>query len=582
MRIYTKDFNLDPRGLEDSTFGFIDLINHIKEVSKNNEYIDLYVDKGDYVLSKENGQERHLYLSNTDSLDYPVKAIGLFLDHINNLTIHGNGSKLIIYGDMMAMAIVNCKNVIIRDLTVTYKSPTSTEMKLIDYQGNSYKGLFKITNAFDYIINHNDLIWLSDRDSHGRYYWMEKNAHKNYGIYVRYPQYGMTKIYDSQYSPFENVKNIREIKRGLVEISYQVKPKIKLSKGMIFQFTSNVYRKTAGAFIEHSSNIRCENINFNYLPGFGFLVQMCENVSFRGCNFIGNKERELNVSSAADGIHVSGAKGMVEILDCRFDNCLDDPINIHGTYTVVEEIIDNHTLILSYKHRQQGGFTQYYKGDKLVFYDANSLKEKFSGREYIVKDYSIPYGDNFQQMKVTLQDNIPDQLRKLRLKGSIVCENRSYNPEVHIRGNSFTNTATRCLLVTSGKEILIEDNIFDKPSMAALYVSSDAKTWFESSNVKKIIIRNNIFINNSLDDNSGAYLPCIYFDPQVDLDSNYYVHENIVIENNKFILEKGGALKASHVNHLRFRENNVIKKENNYSDTLNFYKCSNIDTDYNN
>jgi len=59
-------------------------------------------------------------------------------------------------------------------------------------------------------------------------------------------------------------------------------------------------------------------------------------------------------TSYADLLHVSGAKGKILIEDCNFSQALDDPINIHGTFTRVEEKLDDYTLKLRYMESQRG------------------------------------------------------------------------------------------------------------------------------------------------------------------------------------------------------------------------------------
>lgn len=90
------------------------------------------------------------------------------------------------------------------------------------------------------------------------------------------------------------------------------------------------------------------------MHAFGWLTQMSHNVTYIDCTFKTRKESERFTSSYADLIHVSGASGHIHIEGCTFNHAHDDPINVHGTFTRVEEKIDDYTLRLAYIQSQQG------------------------------------------------------------------------------------------------------------------------------------------------------------------------------------------------------------------------------------
>jgi hypothetical protein len=134
---------------------------------------------------------------------------------------------------------------------------------------------------------------------------------------------------------------------------------------MSFEICPNFERLSTGAFLNESSNISLENIGVHYMHGFAFLVQMCENIKFKKCNFTPKAGSDRVCTSYADHIHVSGAKGKIHIEECQFANAHDDPINIHGTFTRVKKALDNKTLILEYVHNQQNAFSSIIKETRL-------------------------------------------------------------------------------------------------------------------------------------------------------------------------------------------------------------------------
>src|SRR5690606_12993161 len=105
------------------------------------------------------------------------------------------------------------------------------------------------------------------------------------------------------------------------------------------------------------------------------------------------------------------------------------------------------------------------------------------------------------RMTVTLDRDLPAGIAP----GAVVAENVTYTPAVEIRGNHFESVPTRGILVTTRKPVLVEDNTFDQMGMASIYVSADARSWYESSVVRDLTIRGNTF--------TRAQSPVIWFDP---------------------------------------------------------------------
>lgn len=566
-------YDVDESGYQDSGLGIYNALLDAKRHSQQGKQVILrFPHNASYTIKKEFAQVKEVHTSNTSSVDFPNKHIAMLIEGINNLTIEGNGSELIIEGDMMALGIFQSQNITIRNLSWDHRIPTTSEMTIFDFDVNAKTVDYFIPKYFDYEIVGNGVRWKSEKDSNQRHYWTALNEHRNYGISVKYPTEKMGRSYYSNQGPFQQVSNISKLENGLLRITYRNFP-ITPVKGMNYQLVANAIRPTSGALVWESKDVSLEHVRISYMHGFGFLVQMSENVSFDGIKMETDVRTGKNTSSYADGIHISGAKGKIVIKNSFFNNTHDDPINIHGTFTRVEEKINNKTLRLNYIHKQQGGFQQFYPGDKVVFYSRDTLESKDQEKEYTVKTVQGPDRTSLKTMIVEFEEDIPDYVvEKINREPKYVAENITYTPEIEIRNNHFLNVFTRHILVTSRKKVIIDGNHFEASSMPAIFFSNDSDEWYESGPIRDLEITNNVFKIRSIGRTWWKYSPAIYFHPVTKGAKlpNYQnpIHKNILIQNNTFYLESDGALRAESVENLRFENNKIYRLNPNINLTL--------------
>ncbi len=512
-------------------------INEIKNIIENrDDYIKFKNSKYDFF--KEDSEYINVHFSNTNTIENPYKHIMLNVENKNRYTIDGNGAELVFHGDVNTFLIKNCSDITIKNLTIDYYNPTSIELyvKIINEELNYVD--FIIPKAFNYYLEENDIIWTSEKNEN-HYYWMGKNQFKSYAVTIFDLKNKYCKRMDINDGPLINHISIEKLSDG-VRVFYKKIPK-SVKKDYMICLNESYDRNNAGFSIIESKNIKFENVSFNYLHGFGLLIQMSENVIFENCKFMGN-EKHI-VSSFADSIHVSGLKGKIEIKNCIFDSSLDDSINIHGTYVRVEEVEKN-KAIMRYVHHQQGGFKQFFVGNEVEFFNRETL-EKVENKSYRVIDVTNPgeYSNNLQYMEVYFDKDLPDYLNdKIDNEGKYVAENITYTPEVLIENNKFSNVPSRALLCTTRKKTVIRNNIFENITMASIYLSNDANEWYESGKIENMIIENNVFKYNKeflkLNDTKSIWIEPILKNENKEVS----IHKNIKIINNKFEIEKDKAV----------------------------------------
>lgn len=565
------DYGADPNGVNDSAVAIWEAFEAAKEASQNGEkHVTVNFPKGEYHIYKDKAQRREYHTSNTNSIENPVKTIGILLEEQKNLTIEGNGSLFMMHGNMMALAVVKSENIVLHDFSWDFAVPTVSEMTIMGMgtEGGKQYTDFYIPKCFPYEIIGNTILWKSEVSPYtGKTYWTETGIHNAYSVVAYHPDEEMTRAYYTNQGPFQNASSIQALDDTKVRIFYNGSRPAMQKEGMVIELASSAHRETAGAFTWESKNVTANKINVHFMHGFGWLIQMSEDVYYKECNLMPRENSGHITVSYADGIHASGAAGEIVIEDCNFSNTHDDPINLHGTFTRVENRIDDHTLQLNYIHTQQGGFPQYHIGDKVQFFTRDTLESTDNEAEYeVAKVISNPgeAGNNLRTMIIRFKEELPQNLSdKISSQPKYVAENVTYAPKVTIRNCTFKNVPTRGILCTTRKPVLIENNTFSNMSMATIYLSNDSNEWYESGPIRDMTIRGNVFYIKDIGRTSWEYASAIYIHPVTKggglPSADNPIHKNITIEENTFYMDLDTVVKAESVENLIFRNNKVLR-----------------------
>ena len=566
------EYGADPTGVKDSAQAVWDALQAAKEMEKNGNSVTLYFPKGEYHIYKDKAQVREYHTSNTNSIQSPQKTIGILIDGHENLTVEGNDSLFMMHGNMMALAVVDSENVTLQNFSWDFAVPTVSEMTITEMgteDGRQYTDFF-IPSCFPFEIKGNTLEWQSEPSPYtGEYYWKETGIHNAYSIVAHQPEEEMTRAYFTSDSPFSNVSGITRLSDTKVRITYQSGRPAMQKMGMILELASSAYRETAGALTWESKNVLVQNVDVHFMHGFGCLLQMTTDVTYRDCNFMPRERSGHYTVSYADIIHASGAAGEINIENCNFSNSHDDPINLHGTFTRVDQRIDDHTLLLKYIHTQQGGFPQYHAGDKVAFFTRDTLESVDDETLYTVSEVLSNPGENgndLRTMVIQFEEALPTDLSgQIGGQPKFVAENVTYAPAVTVKGCTFKNVPTRGILCTTRNPVLIEDNTFLNMSMATIYLSNDSNEWYESGPIRNMTIRNNTFYIKNIGRTSWEYAPAIYFHPVTKggglPSENNPIHKNINIEGNTFHMDTDTVVKAESVENLTIRNNKILRTD---------------------
>ena len=129
--INVLDYGTDPSGVNDSAVAIWKALEAAKEVSGNGEkHVTVNFPKGEYHIYKDKAQQREYHTSNTNSIENPIKTIGILIEEQKNLTIEGNGSLFMMHGNMMALAVAKSENIVLHDFSWDFAVPTVSEMTI--------------------------------------------------------------------------------------------------------------------------------------------------------------------------------------------------------------------------------------------------------------------------------------------------------------------------------------------------------------------------------------------------------------------------------------------------------------------
>ena len=602
--IDVTDFGADPSGKNDSTEAVMAALEEAKTIEGSKTLNFPY---GEYRFDEDHSSTRVYHTSNTSSRSYPEKKIAILLEEVEDLTIEGNDSTLLVYGDIMALAVVESSNIKMQNFVLDYKDADTIDVSVVktdvDENGNPYADIY-VPAAYNYEISEDGkhIEWQGDISAEtGRPYWTWNDA--DFCAYlVVYKGYDRTVIRATNKTasnPFTGVTSIVPSGEATVRFTYESELPTDIVEGNIYQLSNSAWRQTAGAFFWESEGLTVEDIDVHYLSGFGWLTQMCMDVEFKGVDFLPRDGSGKYTTSNADQLHVSGCGGYFKVTDCNFSMAHDDPINVHGTYMRVEEVIDARTVRMKYIHGQQGGFRQFHQGDEVLFYSRTYLEEpdgQVEAEPFIVES-SVGPGEAYTGPAeaydgttldlvteiVTFAEDLPAEtiadLEKTVTKNNevqplYVAENVTYTPAVTIKGNRMKSIPTRGILCTTRQEVIIEDNIFDNMAMASIYLSNDADDWYESGPIRNLTIRNNTFYIRPTGQSAVGTVSGVFIEPitiaswamsggeTTPKNPESLVHENITIEGNTFHISNDNVVTANRVDGLTIKNNTIIHDDN--------------------
>ena len=536
-----------------------DMTMTIREAIKNakEKDIKLVFEKGIYAFKTDYAIGKYMYVTNHSN---GFKKIIFNFDGFNSVEIEGNGSEFIFSGQAMPFDFEECNKIRVSNIVIDWDIPFSFQGDIIEInKAEEWFDLKPYNEGFSWKLK-NGKITFPNINGFSYAELGSTLSHKKETKAVDYGAWDMSLHPDS----VEKQPNglLRFYVKGIKH--YPRVGSVLQSKG---DHDNNRY---APAFLtRNSKDIVFDKVIIHHALGMGFLFERSENIKIINSGIYIREGSDRMISATADATHFANCKGDILIENCRIEGMYDDGTNVHGTYVAVDKIIDSKTVRVALKHKQQKGFQFAGVNDEVWFIKQPNPQRRETNSVTKVKVINDDYTD------LTFTSKIPTDL-----KVGDILENKTWNPNFTMRGNTIRDHRARNIIIKTPKKIIIEDNDLSS-MMSSIMLRGETFFWYESGNVEDVLIRNNRFIHCAY---GGAEHAILKVSPRLGktFDDSVLYDRNIIFENNTIETFDNRIIWADRVDGLIVR-NNTIKQtfteKQQYPDAFMFdlINCNNVE-----
>ena len=521
----------------------------IKAEYKEGEKVILRFPEGRYEFHEKGAAVREYYISNHDQTN--PKKVGIALEDMKNLTLDGQGSEFVFHGRMLPVSLLRSENCLLKNFSIDFENPHIAQVKIVE--NDPQDGIvFEPAPWVDYRIAKDSIF-----EAYGEGWTMRHS-------------WGIAFDGDTKHLVY-NTSDIGCPTKGASEVA----PRrihapgwkdARLVPGTVVAMRG-WGRPTPGIFLSHDVNTTIENVKVHYAEGMGLLAQLCENITLEkfGVCLKGDADPRY-FTTQADATHFSGCKGKIVSCNGLYEGMMDDAINVHGTYLKVVKRVDDRTLVGRYMHGQSWGFEWGCPGDEVQFIRSNTMELVGKQNKIIsIRPYDKEQTEGAREFLITFQEPVDQVINE---QSGFGIENLTWTPEVLFSGNVIRNNRARGSLFSTPRKTIVENNLFDHTSGAAILLCGDCNGWFETGACRHVIIRKNRFVNalTNLFQFTNAVISIYPEIPDLKGQQQYFhggPEGGIVIEDTEFETFDAPILYAKSVDGLVFR-NNTIKLNTEY------------------
>lgn len=291
-------------------------------------------------------------------------------------------------------------------------------------------------------------------------------------------------------------------------------------------------------------HVAFENVAIHGAPGAGFVgADDSHHLHFLRCRVTRPPDSDRIISVTADHCMIRNALGYVKIEDCEFGWGGDDGINIHPANHMGIERVDAFTVLA----KDVSWATPFAAGDVVEFRNSDLSPTGFTTQLVACERAEG------RDVLLTLAQAAPSHVAE----DSILFNHRWGTHSYIIRNCRFHHNRARGVLAQSRNGV-IEGCTFEHTQGPAIQIECGSEErWSEGFGVQNLLIRNNRFINC----NTNAWLPeahrpLIYISVYLPCGrTTFPIFDGITIEANRFETFPGAAVFASSMRNLTVRAN---------------------------
>lgn len=542
MIFYAKDFGMTP----DTEIGS-KLTKTLREMVQTDGEKTLVFEKGVYHIDIDNCEEKTLYITNTvgdnefSDGEAPHKSkVAMYFGNIKNLTVEGNGSTFLVDGHCTNIALENCENITLDGIELDTVNPPLHEFTVDEVKGRSV--VFSLNKSCKYV------------EKNGKYYLFGKGYQHRFYEKGTFSSPALVRANDPDHTervrhPFAAALSFKEIGAYKFKLTYLSARRFeKGNKYYIF----DTRRDNVGIFVNSCKNFTLKNSAQRYNCSLALVCQKTENITVDNVDFSPKPDSGRLICSLADFMQICNCKGQVSVTNSNFCGACDDAINVHGIHMYVDKVEGN-TLTLKFRHPQTHGFNPFFDGDEIEYVDRFTLECK--GKAKILTSRLV--SEHIVEISVDSTDGVGE---------GMAVEDITLCPDFYYAGNTVNRITTRGILVTTRGKVVIENNEFRNTHMAAILLSDDAKSWYESGPCKDVTIK-----NNSFGECRAHFISVL---PENGANTNP-VHKNITIEGNTFDSKHDKGIHLKCAENVTIRNNKIISSAKK-KDFVKAVNCQNL------
>jgi hypothetical protein len=491
--------------------------------------VTLRMESGTYHFYPEHASERFCWISNNDS---GLKRVAFLLDGFEGLTIDGQGAELVFHGGISPFVIAHSHGITLRNLAVDWAESCVVEADVQAVEGQ------QVTLAVRPECRY--------RIANGRLRMGAADWETSTGGYIeldpltRGPAYRTGDCWAGEW-----METFSEVSANCLRFTAPAHRIPKMGNRLVFLRGD---RNNPAVFITESHDICLEDVTLYQAPAMGVIAQRSENLTLTRTHVMLRPGTDRLVSATADATHFVGCRGQITLDACLFENQLDDPTNVHGTYAQVLERLSSTELLLGRMHAQQRGVPFAGAGDVLQFAVPDTMNPLGASR--IATLYEI----NSTDLCIVFDEPLPDTIC-----AGCVAENASWGADLTIRNCTARHNRARGFLISTPGKVLVEGCTLS-PGGTGILIPGESEFWFESGAVSDVTIQNNRFVDCCTSNWGPA---CISITPHIPrlAERARPFHRNITIQGNTFETFDHAIVAAWSVDGLTIRDNEVIPTE---------------------